>query len=86
MHELDAAHGLQCCHGRGKAPGKHFVAHGLLKALDPASGHRDGIHIFLEGDLLSGLRQLQFGEPAQVSRGPGSFAYVANVVSEQQRF
>src|SRR3990170_2564059 len=85
MHKLDPAHRLQRRHHRGEAPGEDLGLDRPGEPLDAPGGHRDGIDILLEHDLLRGLGQLQLREPAPVRSRPGGLAYIADVVPEQQR-
>ena len=44
----------------------------------------DGVDVFLEDDLLSGMRQDDFREPTLMSLGPERFAGVADVLAKQE--
>ena len=85
MNRLDAAKGFERLGHRPPAPVSTFGGNRLLEPLDSGGGFVDGLHVFLEGDLLRRGRQFEVRDPAPMRLRPGALARVADVVSQQQR-
>ena len=62
-----------------------WVVKFLLKALKTGAVFGDGVHVFLQDDLLGRCRTDDFAEPSEVSRAPGGLARRADSVAQEKR-
>ena len=65
----------------GHGPGDFHVV-----TFEAVGGLGDAIKHFLEGDLLDGKGQLEFGEVTEMGRGPGGLSGVTEVMAEEKHF
>jgi hypothetical protein len=81
-----AAQGLQRFGQRVKAPGLARRVALLIQPLEPCGGLGNRPHVFLEGEVWRRWGPADRGAPAQVGRGPGGPAGVAQSVPPQDGF